>query len=554
MDDLTFNEILTREPFYMVLPEGYMQHRKFMQGTKVSEPIDKLTMRIVTQADFLRQYYPTGHAINDSRIFPDIYKRDPETKKFYVQPITRCSFAFQQIIAIKQIIHIVGNDIQMELSEKSDNVKEEEENVLNLLKFRTGWLEKSMELRFFEAVRSFKITGDTAVVGFIDKNDKFHAKTLSYLNGDTLYPHFDPITGELSVFARKYYDLDDDGNKVTEWVEVWDDKNFYRAKADANDAKGGIKKATAIIREFFGISGYKIVEKKPHGFNFVPVTYFRNEEGACWLAAQDTIEQYEEAFSYFCENNKAFAFPIMYIKGDGVDFVGDLNGAVKAVEIDNPEGDVGFIKHQDTSASFNTELENLYKMIYEQAFTVKPPELKSGDLPGVALKLLYSPAIELAIHDCSKLQPFLDRLILIFKHGYGYEMGMEATMANLKINAWIQPYVHQNQTEIATNLATAVQNGFLSKRTASERMPDFPKNDEYERIMREDKEKRQRDLFYQVKELEAKTDEDIKKANATSGQDVNTGNGGRPNESGRIYDENGNWEGRNNWDGWNKTH
>lgn len=549
MDALTFNDILTRKPFSMVLPDGYLKQRNYLQGQQVVEPIDRLTMRVVTQADFLRQYYPSGHAINDPTIFPDIYKRDPETKKFYVQPITRCSFAFQQIITTKQIVHIVGNDIQMELAEKSDEEKVEEENVMNLLKFRTGWLEKSMELRFFEAIRSIKITGDAAIVGFFDKNNKFQTKCLSYLNGDTLYPHYDSLTGEMELFARRFYDLDEDGEQVTEWVEVWDKKYFTRYKSDVSRKKGRGKKIIEAIKGTLGISGYtQVGDRVAHGFSFVPVVYHRNEEGACWLAAQDTIEQYEEAFSYFVENNKAFAFPIMYIKGDGVDFVGDLNGAVKAVEIDNPEGDVGFIQHQDTSVSFNTELENLYTLIYEQAFTVKPPELKSGDLPGVALKLLYSPAIELAIHDCAKLQPFLDGLILLVKHGYGFEINEQATMVDLKINAWIQPYVHQNQTEIATNLATAVQNGFLSKRTASERMPDFPKNDEYERIVREDVKKRELELKLKLQEMEAKTDEEIRKVKATSGQDVNTGQGGRPNQSGRIYDENRNWPGRNNWD------
>lgn len=548
MDALTFNDILTRKPFSIVLPDGYLRQRKFEQGQQVTEPIDKLRMQVVTQADFLRQYYPSGHAINDPTIFPDIYKRDPETKKFYVQPITRCSFAFQQIIATKQIVHIVGNDVQMELAEKSDDEKAEEKNVLNLLKFRTGWLDKSMELRFFEAIRSIKITGDAAIVGFFDKNNKFRTKCLSYLNGDTLYPHYDSLTGEMELFARRFYDLDENGDQQTEWVEVWDKKYFTRYKADVSKKKGRGRKLVEAILGSFGISGYtQVGDSVPHGFSFVPVAYHRNDEGACWLAAQDTIEQYEEAFSYFVENNKAFAFPIMYIKGDGVDFVGDLNGAVKAVEIDNPDGDVGFIQHQDTSVSFNTELENMYKMIYEQAFTVKPPELKSGDLPGVALKLLYSPAIELAIHDCAKLQPFLDQLILLVKHGYGFEINEQATMVELKINAWIQPYVHQNQTEIATNLATAVQNGFLSKRTASERMPDFPKNDEYERIIREEVEKRQRELKDKIDELQAETDEKIRVAKSTGGQDVNTGNGGRPNRSGRTYDEDRNWPGRNNW-------
>ena len=545
MDDLIFNDILRRKAYTMVLPEGYLKHRKIVQGQNMSEPIDRLTMRIVTQADFMRQYYPSGHTINDPNVFPDIYKKDPESGKYYMQPITRCAFAFQQIIATKQIVHLVGNDIQMELAEKSDDEEKEKNNTKLLMTFRTGWLEKSMELRFYEAIRSIKITGDTAIVGYIDREEKFRTKTLSYLDGDTLYPHFDAENGKLTMFARRYFDLDENGKTTTEWVEVWDDKKFYRAKKDNMNNTG---KVMQIIKGFFGLNGYKIVEEKEHGFPFVPVAYYREDGGACWLPAQDTIEQYEEAFSYFCENNKAFAFPIMYIKGDGVNFEGDLNGAVKAVTIDSPDGEAGFLQHQDTSTSFNTELTELYKMIYEQAFSVKPPELKSGDLPGVALKLLYSPAIEKAINDCAKMQPFLDDMIRIAKFGVGYEHNEPTTFMELGINAWIKPYVHRNDTEEYTNLATAVQNGFLSHRTASERAPEYPKNDEYERIVREDVEKREKNLLDEIHKLEAQTEEKIKIAKASSkGQDINTGNGGRPNESGRVYDENRNWPGRNNW-------
>ena len=109
---------------------------------------------------------------------------------------------------------------------------------------------------------------------------------------------------------------------------------------------------------------------------------------------------YEEAFSYFCENNRAYAFPIMWSKGDGVVFQpDDITGAVKYIEIEDKDGSAGFLDKAEESNAFNTQLRILYDMIYEQTFSVKPPELKSGDLSGVPVKLLFSPAIEQAIHD-----------------------------------------------------------------------------------------------------------------------------------------------------------
>ena len=319
------------------------------------------------------------------------------------------------------------------------------------------------------------------------------------------------------------------------------------------------------IKGFFGIDGYKLVERKPHGFPFIPVSYIRNDDGPCWHAVQKNIEDYEVAFSYLCENNKAYAFPIFFMQGDGdsIQIQGDMNGAVKAVAMNDPDAKAGFLNGTDASNAFATQLQKSYDLIYELSFTVKPPELKSGDLPGVALKLLYSPALEIAMNDAQMMSPFLYKVVEIVKYGLGYEGGNVTDMVNLPVNAWIEPYVHQNATEIITNLATAVQNNFLSHQTASERCPVFPVNDEYDRIVREAKEKQEQDLLNDIKLDDAQTENEIEKdkANAKlnkgqSGSDVNTGNGkrGRPNKSGTQYDQNRNWEGRNNWDGYDRKH
>ena len=56
-------------------------------------------------------------------LFPDVYKKDPDTGKMYLQPVTRCAFSFQIIIKTKQVIELVGNDVQFELSDRSSDDK-----------------------------------------------------------------------------------------------------------------------------------------------------------------------------------------------------------------------------------------------------------------------------------------------------------------------------------------------------------------------------------------------------------------------------------------------
>lgn len=572
MDVLNFREVLTKKPFLQITaqrPLMSLQVTDKANATEV-EGTDRATYTVLSQEEMLRQYYPTGHKILNDLLYPDIWKQDPDTKRWYQQKITRCALGFQQIITTKHIIHLVGNDVQFELSAQDGNDRqsdkvpddantdpnvlfktEEDSNTVLLNDFRRGWMKLSMEGVFYEAVRSLMITAECAVVGYMDENGNAGFRSFSFLDDDKLYPHYDSITGELTLFARRFYDYDEDGTAVTEWVEVWDDTKLYRFKRSTPDSS-----MVTRIKDLFGLNGYEKVSEQRHGFNFIPVAYVRNENGTCWSAAQDTIEKFEEALSYFFENNKAFAFPILVVSGEGVELKGDANGAVKAISIDSSDGDAHFLDHNDVSASYNTLLTKFYDLIYEQSFTVKPPELKSGDLPGVALKLLYSPAIERAIEDAQILQPFLDTLVRMVKYAWGLKEDCLADMMNLGINAWIEPYVHQNDTELTTNLSQAVQNNILSIRTASERLTKYAKNDEYDRIVRQMKEK----MMLDVEEANLKsthaTEEAIRKQKAISdmgkGQDINTGGGAG---SGRIRetDENGNHPDENNWEKFNQT-
>lgn len=499
-------EITTKKPWKRILPQGYMSHGIYKIGDDYTPPIENLSFLVVTQADFLKEYYPTGHLINDESYYPDIYRSTAEpvydadgndtgrTKTVtYKECVPRYAFAFQQIITTKQLVHLCGNDIQFELN-TSKPTKQQEDTFKTL---RQGWLGKDMETAFYEAAKSEKITGDGAIVGYMN-NGVFGYKVLSYLNGDRLYPHYDSVTGKLVLFARSYSDFDEEGNTVTEWLEVWDNTTLKRFKRSGDQYKTFKEKVLGL----FNIDGYTLVSEKPHGFPFVPVAYKRNENGACWFASQDSIDAYELSFSQMAHNNQAFGEPILYLQGENVEMVHDINGTLKTLTM-GVDDKAGYLSSQSASESYMKQLDTLYKMIYEQSFVVIPPELRSGDLPAAALKILYSPAYEKAICDAAEFQQFLDDLVDIFLYGYGIELKKTIDFKNLPIKWWVKPYIHINETAIITDLATAVQNGFISKETASERIPFYATVGEWDRVMKEYKEQQAADLLYEESIIEA---------------------------------------------------
>lgn len=164
-----------------------------------------------------------------------------------------------------------------------------------------------------------------------------------------------------------------------------------------------------------------------------------------------------------------------------------------------PDDEAGYLNKQDVSTAFTKQLDTLYKLIYEQSFAVIPPEVRSGDLPGVAIKLLYSPAFENAMKDAQEYNHLIDDMVKIFTYGYGVETENLIDLQNLNVYAWIKPYIHLNESELLQNLAVAVQNGFLSRQTANEQIQMYSNPRDWDRIMKEKKEEQQADILYELK-------------------------------------------------------
>lgn len=488
--------ILTKKPFVRITAEGHLRGKIVSNLRNCTPPHEIKYWQLVAQSDFLREYYPTGHKINSKEFYPDKVKYDEKQQRFFEEKVFRASFPLQMVITAQQLVHTCGNDIHHELT-RGD--VDESMNTL-FLEFQEGWLKKHMEVEVYDFIKSAKITGDAAMVFYL-LDGKMHTKVLSFLNGDTLYPHYNNITGELDAFARTYYDYDEKGNEYIKWVEVWDNEYMYRYRQDQQ----GIKSKIAQLKEYFGLDGYALAEEpKKHGFNQTPVSYHRDDNGACWSFSQDNIDKYELAISHLCQNNMAYAFPIMILKGEDVEIKGDMYGAVKAITMGQDDS-ASFMNHPEATQAFELQIQTLLKMIFMGSFTVMPPEVKSGDLPGVAIKLIYSPSLEKAMLDAKEYDKAIDKIQKLFLYGYGVEQAKLTQYMNLSIFSWIEPYVHQNAAELINNLVQACNTGILSKQTGSE-LTGYDKNNEFDRIMREKKMEQECDLLYQIEQQKQNID------------------------------------------------
>lgn len=580
-------ELLTKKPFTRILPEGHYDHGYRWNEVKEETPIhDVLKRKIVTQEDFMRELDPSGHIIYDKEMFPDIWQKNDEDGKWYIQEIPRYAFAFQQIILIKHLTHLCGNDVQFELSDKSVD----EQTRYTFQSFRNGWAVKNMEIAWYQLVKSVKATGDGAFVGFLDKG-VFGWKVLSFLNGDKLYPHFDMKTGKLNTLARTYSNFDENGNVTKRYIDVWDNRYYYRFVKDG-DPQNVLQKARQWLLNFFSTDSYELEDMQPHGFDRIPVAYMRDDNGPCWTPSEETIENYEIAFSRLAQSNHDFGLPIMYVKGEGSEEVTteDMSYASKIMILPS-DGEIGFLQRQDASNAYKSELDKLEDSIYKQSHAVKTPELKSGDTPGVALKIMYSDAYEKAMTDAHEYDPCVDDIVYIYSWGYGIEAEMRLAFLNANIRHYIEPYIHVNYTELVTNLNTSVIGKFLSRQTASEKNPYATPN-EWERIQQEEHDAMAQELLLteqkleiqsaiaieqaeEMQKIEAKytadstttTTDDNGKKTANNGKSskarrhgsVATGRG-RKSTSGKMWDENGNeidpatGKAKSKWDKWNSEH
>ena len=492
-------DLLVKKPFYRIQNSGlFLKSQVAVDAMRYEEK--KQVGMMMTQTDFLEEYYPSGHKINSEFFFPEAYNygevitEDGEKMEtMYREETFRVAVPLQRVTAVQHLVHLYGNDTHHELADAkvSDELNEQ------FFNFQTGWLSKNIDITLYEAGKSEEITGDKAIV-FYMYNKKLYTRVLSFLNGDTLYPHYDPYTGRMNLFARRFSSYDEQNNEVTSWVEVWDDQYLYRYK----QSKIGFLGMVSSIKDFLGLDGYTLVEPPiKHGFSRCPVAYGRNPlNGPGWSDVQYLADEIEVALSYWAKSCASTANDAYIMQGDDIEIKGDPLGRVRAFTM-GKDDNVSLLEKKSGGEFYQAYVERLFKEYFRGSFTVEPPELKSGDTPAAAIKLIYSPNLDLAILQAKEQQDFINNVRSLFCEGYGMEQGKITEYMRLdeRILSYIVPFVHENVSETVNNLVALKGAGLMSTETGCEHNP-YTTNAEADKVFKEQKAQQAADRLYQLKQ------------------------------------------------------
>ena len=463
---MTPEQIIKKVPFsVMIPPENYGTTAPIQPGQTVSLPLQDVTLEERSQSDFLREFYPTSHKINQIKYYPNTMYVNKETGAYQAKVRSRIAIGFQERILVKRKESLLGNNVGMKLISNATDQK----MIDKLAFFREGWEEKDMEVAVDKAIESDFLTGDCAVYVFMD-NKKVTWRVFSYREGDILYPHYDSLTGELTLFGRSYRQTDWDGVSAL-YLDVVDQTHFVTYKQAENEA------------------GWEMEgEPKPHGFPFCPVAYHRSQ-GPVWSPSQSLIEGYEVAISQFSENNAAYALRILYTLGGDMEVMTNTDGTPSRIDSVDPNAKVGFLEPaQGADGAFAAQLAIMEKNIMRGSFAVETPEIKSGaDMSSRTVKMLFADSYVKALADSLEFQPFLNRISNLFKFGYFMERGEVNSAESLKVKTYLDPFIFLSENDVIAAIQQLVAAGCMSRKTATELAYNigYSSPDEINRILQE---------------------------------------------------------------------
>lgn len=437
----------------------------------------------ISQYKFLRELDPMGHKILDPNWYKDIWKQVPVDKddekkgtEWACKKVERVSIPLQSVILVKVMTYLFGNGMNFDIVEM--NPTEKQNN--SYIAFKQRWKLYQFNTGVYNFMKSVESTADGAILIYKNKYGETSYKVFSVANGDEIHPVFDYL-GELRLFGRTFT-KQDNINKTNTFMEVWDDKYYYLFSTDEDLKDESIEIPSWDENKDFKLfsdknegTKYFPVSKTEHGSKKFPIVYCKNINGACWSKVQHLIEKLEVALSQFFENNKTYAFRIMYIQG-GFEIQGELrDNAVepRAILLEDPNSKVGFADGADASGSFKEQLQQTLDLIKMGGFIVMPPTSISGDTSGTAIKILYAPAIEQTINKIHFYNPYIKEIVSIFKDYVSTEDDISTSDMNItKIMPYITPYIPQNDQEVVNNLSVAHGAGYLSSETCQERDPN----------------------------------------------------------------------------------
>lgn len=464
---MTAEQVMRRTPFSVPIPvETTVGSATILSpGSVYVAPVDGINRELRTQADFVREFYPSSHKINSLKYYPGTIYHDPKSGAYQAKVRSRIAVGFQQYIHLQRKEALLGNNVGMRLVSDATSQK----MIDRLAFYREGWEDKDMEVAVNNAIDADFMVGDVAVYVYMDEQ-KVHWRVFSYKDGDVLYPHYDTLTGEMTLFGRLYNQSDWDGN-MHRYLDVVDKTHFVTYRED-DDNK-------------WVMEG----EPVPHGFPICPVAYHRSDCGPVWAASQPLIDGWEIALSQFSENNAAYALRILYTLGAEFEMMSNVDGTPARIDSIDPNAKVGFLEPaQGADGAFVKQLDLMKKEILRGSFVVETPEIKSGaDISSRTVKMLFADSYMKALSDSMEYQMFLNRIATLFKIGYFNERGRIDEAESLKVKTYLEPFIFLSENDVIACIQQLVTCGAMSVKTATELAYNigYSSPDEVRRILQE---------------------------------------------------------------------
>lgn len=436
----------------------------------------------LTQSDFLDELHPTSHNINSvtyrsNRIK---FKYNPETQANEADgydPVERVAIAMQMGLRRHKVTHTFGNQMWFGPEGKDDTNDE------LVSTHCSHWSMAGMTDALNVWGKALFGTADAAIYLYkVDGHIEY--KIFSYEQGD-VFNMTKNDKGE-DVFVRM---LSISGVRT---IEVYGATHVDTWVQESDTQKSTWPKVPAWIQAILGKKigksedGFVQVKHDPHGLSQCPVMYWRIDD-VVWGPAQNTIDRIESILSDLGENNKYYAYQILFLAG-GVMNLPPVGKMGKTIAAKSTDAKAEILQPADASNTFTIDLDTNFSLLWETTGTVvlEPKDLNGGDYSGAFIKNLYFREVQWSLNMIAELRPAFTRLISIFDELVGQIEAKPLEYKKIKMSFKLEPYVPKNLLEEVTMVTLSKSAGLTSVKTGSGEM-DFNNPREYEIIKAEEK-------------------------------------------------------------------
>ena len=490
-------------------------------GGTYAMALDTQQYTAYTQKDFMNELCPSAHSINSTiyRAMRAKFKFNIATNKFEADgwaEVERSPIAAQEGILRHKVTATFGNDIWF----GSLGKKKDEKNDELVATFKSYWEQSGMKDALSSWGRGLYGMGDAGLYQYRNaETNQIEYKVFTYEKGDVINKTKDAEGKDIFI---RLFNLN--GKQAVEiygekTIELWI-KNDSESEVD----KGVFQKILNWVKGAAGIiseDGYVRIKETVHGYGRCPVAYWRLDD-VVWGKGQPAIENVEKSLSDLRENNKYYAYQIMFLSG-GVMSLPDAEQMGKVIASKSENGKAEILAPADASSTFTIELEKNLKLLWwTLGMTVlSPDEIKAGENTGAFIQNLYWPEIQWAKNMISELRPALKEIILTFTYLVGLCEKDANSYRNMRMMFSLTPCTPRNTSEEINNICAAKNAGLTSRQTGAEEI-DFNNSRELDRLLEEEQAKVA--MEEEVKEADAKRQAAATRVKGQAGNNQAEGN------------------------------